>query len=101
LPARYWLVDAPGTALAILGATSAYGLFAGRSWGRSLARFACWFSLLVGAGAVSTLSFVAAHLAGLYGPVGAGGAVLMVTVAALILPYLVGLPLLQLVWLRD
>jgi hypothetical protein len=101
LPARYWLVDAPGTALALVCAASAYGLLTGRAWGRTLARVTSWLTLVVGAAAVSTLAIVAAHLAGLYGPVGAGGAVLMGTVAALIMPYLVGFPVLQLVWLKD
>lgn len=101
LPARHWVVDAPGTALALVCAVSAYGLLAGRAWGRKLAQVTSWFTLLLGAAAVSTLAIVAAHLAGLYGPVGAGGAVLMGTVAALILPYLVGFPLLQLAWLRE
>jgi len=101
LPARYWLVDAPGTALALVCAASAYGLLTGRAWGPTVARVTSWFTLVLGAALVSTLAIVAAHLAGLYGPVGAGGAVLMGTVAALVVPYLVGFPVLQLVWLRE
>jgi hypothetical protein len=47
------------------------------------------------------LAFSLAHLAGQYGPVGSGGAVLLGATASLVLPYLVGLPLLQLAWLRQ
>lgn len=101
LPARYWLVDAPGTALALISVASAYGLLSGRTWGLTVARIASFIALVLGAAVVTTLALVAAHLSGLYGPVGAGGAVLMGTVAALIMPYLVGFPALQLVWLRE
>ncbi len=101
LPARYWLVDVPGTALAIVYAASALGLLTKRSWALRLARAVSWVALVLGAVVVSALAMVASQLWGLYGPVGAGGAVLMATVAALLLPYLVGLPVLQLVWLTD
>jgi hypothetical protein len=100
LPARYWPIDLAGNALAALCVASGAGMLARRAWGTRLARITSWitlaFGLLLTTGLASTIS----HLAGSYGPVGAGGAALMFTIALLVLPYLVGLPLLQLAWLR-
>jgi hypothetical protein len=50
---------------------------------------------------VATLALTASYLSGIYGPVGKGGALILVLVAALALPYLVVLPASQLVWLRG
>jgi hypothetical protein len=100
LPARWWLVDGVGSALALACLLSAAGLLAQRAWARKLARAISWATLVIGCATVSALCFALAHLAGAYGPVGAGGAMLLGVVATLVLPYLVGLPLLQLAWLR-
>lgn len=100
LPARYAWVDGAGSGLAGLYAVSGVGLLLRRRWARALALFASWLALALGAAAVTALAFSIAHLVGQYGPVGQGGAMLMGTIAALIVPYLVGLPVLQLAWLR-
>lgn len=99
LPARWWPVDLAGSALAALSAGGAVGVLSRRRWGVALARAASWCLLVGGCTAVSALALTVGHLWGLYGPVGTGGALLMGTVAVLILPYLVGLPVLQLRWL--
>jgi hypothetical protein len=101
LPARWWPVDATGSALAAFLSAGAVGLLLRRRWGRLLSLAANWLMLLGGMAAVTALCFTAAHLWGLYGPVGSGGALLMASVAALVLPYLIGLPALQLVLLRG
>jgi hypothetical protein len=100
LPARYGLVDGLGTLVGLALAASAYGLFAEQRWGLALAKRVALFPLALGCATVTALAWTAAHLIGLYGPVGAGGSALMATVAALVLPYLIGVPLLQLRWLR-
>jgi hypothetical protein len=100
LPARYIWVDLLGSALAALYLASAIALTARRAWARRLASVASWVGLVLGLVTVTLLSLSVAHLSGQYGPVGRGGALLMGTIAALVLPYLVGLPLLQLRWLR-
>jgi hypothetical protein len=68
-------------------------------WGRWAARIAAVIALVVGLGLVSALSLTASYLSGIYGPVGRGGALILILVAALALPYLVVLPAVQLVWL--
>jgi len=100
LPARYWLVDGVGTALAALYGVTGIALLVEARWAHSLARVTSWLALLAGAAATTALAWSAAHLAGLYGPVGSGGALLLGTIALLVLPYLVALPAVQLALLR-
>lgn len=96
LPARWWPVDVAGTLLAVLCGAGGGGLLAARSWGPRVARLAAWVVLAAGSLTVSALALTVAQLWGLYGAVGSGGGVLMGTIAALVLPYLVGLPALWL-----
>ena len=100
LPARWLPVDLIGSAAALLSLLGGGSLLLRKPWGTAVSRAASWTLLCIGCVTFSALAFTAAHLSGLYGPVGSGGALLMGTVAALILPYLVGLPALQLHWLR-
>lgn len=100
LPARYWPMDLAATALALLCLASGAGLLARKAWGARLARVTSWIALGCGLLLTSALASAVAHLAGSYGPVGKGGAALMFTIALLVLPYLVGMPLLHLAWLR-
>lgn len=100
LPARYLLVDVAGTALGGLYLLSALSLLSRARFARRLALLSSWVGLVLGAATVSALAFSIAHLSGQYGPIGRGGALLMGTIAALVVPYLVGLPVLQLSWLR-
>ena len=100
LPARWWPVDVFGSALGV-GALSA-AVLVHSSWLKALhwTRGVLWAELIAGTLTVSLLCLSLTQLVGSYGPVGGGGALLMATIAALILPYLVGLPALQLHWLR-
>jgi hypothetical protein len=100
LPARWLPIDLTFSAIALLQVAAAVALLAGKPFARKLALAAGWTTLLFGAALVTALSFTVAHLSGLYGPVGQGGALLMVVIAALVLPYLVLLPALQLALLR-
>ena len=101
LPARYLLVDVLGTAVGVAALCAAAGVLLRARWGLSVARSVAWVQLVAGTSTVSALAWSAAALAGSYGPVGSGGALLMITAALLILPYLVVLPVAQLVWLRE
>lgn len=96
LPARWWPVDVIGSALAVLLGASGYGLIAGTAWSRRVAIVAGWVALGIGAALFTALAFTASHVAGLYGPVGQGGALILFTVSLLVLPYLVALPAAQL-----
>jgi hypothetical protein len=101
LPARWAWVDVPATLLAVAALLSSVALLLRTRWATPWARVVLWAELLLGTTTASLLAAAAAQLAGSYGPVGAGGAILLVVVALLVLPYLVVFPALQLVWLRE
>src|SRR4029077_14292275 len=99
LPARWWPVDTAAIVLTAMEAVAAAGLLAGAPWAARIARLASAIALAMGLFAVTTLAVTASWLSGIYGPVGKGGALLLVFVAALVFPYLVVLPVVQLLWL--
>ena len=89
-----------GSALALACLASAGGLLAGRAWAKRLALVISWATLAIGARTVSALCLRSRTSPARTVRSGAGGAMLLGTIAALVLPYLVGLPVLQLAWLR-
>jgi|SRR6185312_1455227 hypothetical protein len=101
LPARWLWVDLPTTLLALAAGGIALALLLRAPWAMAAARVLLWVELAFGTLLVTLLALSIAQLAGSYGPVGAGGAVLMGTIALLIVPYLVALPALQLAVLRK
>jgi predicted membrane channel-forming protein YqfA (hemolysin III family) len=100
LPLRDWRVDAPATVLALLYLATAMGLFFHWSWAHRVARWVCAVSLALGLLAVMLLIASVSFLAGVNGSLGTGGMVIAVLVIALLVPYLIALPLAQLRWLR-
>jgi hypothetical protein len=101
LPSRWAPVDAVALVLVALDVSAGVGLLAGTSWAVRAARLGSATVLAVGLALISVLAVTASWLSGVYGPVGFGGAVLAALVAALVLPYLVVLPVVQLLWLRQ
>ncbi len=99
LPSRGWGVDLAAAAIVAMLGVSGAGLMLGAPWARAFARASSAIVLLLGLAFVATLALTASYLAGIYGPVGKGGAVILALVAALGLPYLVALPATQLLWL--
>jgi hypothetical protein len=100
LPARWWPVDAAGAGLGALELAAGAALLSRHGRAGALARAASAVALALGLFTVTLLAVTASWLSGVYGPVGAGGAIILGLVAALALPYLVVLPVVQLVWLR-
>ncbi|HXX65783.1 MAG TPA: hypothetical protein VEK07_01280 [Polyangiaceae bacterium] len=115
LPARWAPVDSVAALLAASKAASSAMLLAAATraarrgtpvgstsasdrWAWRLARAGAGFALAVGLFLVSTLALTASWLSGVYGTVGRGGAVVLALAAALVLPYLVVLPAVQLCW---
>lgn len=99
LPSRWLAVDAPAFALVVGHVGSAAGLLSAARWGRAFARATAAAALAVGVALVTTLALTAAWLRGVYGSVGAGGALIFALVAALVVPYLVALPAVKVIWL--
>lgn len=95
LPTRWWPIDAAAVVIAVsLGAA---GVCQAIDRAPMVVRFACRIVLAIGLTLIAFLSISASHLAGVYGPIGEGGALLMLVVIALALPYLIALPAAQLV----
>ena len=101
LPARWVWVDVPATTLACCAFVAGVALLKRTRWALPFSRAVLWAQLVIGTLTASLLATAAAQLAGSYGPVGAGGALLLITIALLVLPYLVVFPALQLQWLRE
>jgi len=95
LPTRWMWVDAPATLLGCASLVSCAALLTSRHWALRLARVVTHTGLALGCLTVTLLAWSASQLVGQYGPVGGGGALLLSAIAALLLPYFVGLPLLQ------
>lgn len=99
LPARWWPVDTCAAIVVALLGGAGIGLAFGMPWGERLARIASFATLVIGLVLIGILAITASYLSGIYGAVGRGGAIILVLVAALALPYLVALPVSQLVWI--
>ena len=101
LPTRYWPIDAG--ALVVVGAHVASGvtLLVGAKGHVTIARIASLMVLALGFVLVAALALTASFLSGAYGPVGKGGAVLYVFIAALVFPYVLVFPAAQLLWLGS
>ncbi len=99
LPDRYWPVDVTAFALIALLAASGGGLVLRASWSVRCAKLAAAATLAVGLALVGALAVTASYLAGIYGPIGRGGAIIFALVLALAVPYLVAVPIAELVWL--
>jgi hypothetical protein len=101
LPSRWAPVDAVAVVLVAVDLAAGIGLLASAPWASRVARIGSSIALAAGLSLITALAVTASWLSGVYGTVGLGGAVLMLLVAALALPYLVVLPVVQLVWLRG
>ncbi len=101
LPTRWWPVDGAALVLVAVELGAGIGLLAGTSWAVRTARIAGVMALAMGLFTVTVLALTASWLSGVYGPVGHGGAIVLALVAVLVFPYLVVVPVVQLLWLRP
>lgn len=99
LPVRDAWVDTVAAALCLGLVVAALGLFGRAPWRERLARAVAWSLLVVGLVTVAAITLTASHIAGLYGPVGSGGALIFGLVAALLVPYLIVAPAMAVHWL--
>src|SRR5882757_1717122 len=77
LPSRYWLVDGWAVSILLLFVGTGGGLLSQAPWASRVARAASWVSLAIGLLLVTTLALTASYLAGIYGPVGRGGSLIL------------------------
>ena len=99
LPARWMPVDVVAAIAALACAASGAMMALNRGPKERVARIVNLLVLLLGLGLVIVLAGTAGYLSGIYGPVGKGGAGVLVVVALLAVPYLIALPGAQLLYL--
>lgn len=92
LPDRWWPVDVGGTALGVLLVLVSFGLFFRKRWAEPAALAIASVTCAAGALLVTAIAVTAGQLAGMYGPVGAGGSAILGTAFLLLVPYLVVFP---------
>jgi hypothetical protein len=99
LPTRWMPVDSIAILLVVLHAAAGAALIARHARAPMVARAAAFASLGFGLLLITLLAWSASYLSGIYGPVGRGGAIIMVLVIALAVPYLLAIPVGELLWL--
>jgi hypothetical protein len=97
---RFWLLDVPAALLAIANASSAVGLLARRSWGLRALSLTAWVSFVGGLLIVSLVVLTMVFLRGIHGEDGVAAVGLAALIVALLVPYTLALPALQLLWLK-
>jgi hypothetical protein len=100
LPVRYWAVDVPSVLMAALLLISAYGLLRRRAWGMRALRISAFCELGFGLAAVAALVLGVSYLGGVNGEVGRSGLIVSIAGSALLIPYLIAYPSLQLLWIH-
>ena len=99
LPTRWWVVDGGGAIVTLLLVASGAALLRNARSAAHLTRIASFVVLALGLAVFAALVLTASWIHGVYGPVGKGGAIIFALVALMVLPYVVVLPLVELLWL--
>ncbi|MBX3225533.1 MAG: hypothetical protein KF795_33820 [Labilithrix sp.] len=99
LPTRWWVVDTGAVVVGLLLGSSGVALLAKASIAEPLTRAASAAVLAIGLALFAALVTTAGWIGGVYGQVGANGAIIFGLVAALVLPYVVVLPAVELAWI--
>lgn len=99
LPARWMPVDVTAIAASLACITSGTLWIIDSRHAERVARIVSIALLALGVVLVCVLAVTASYLSGIYGPVGKGGAMLLLFIAALVVPYGIALPAAQLLYL--
>jgi hypothetical protein len=99
LPTRWWVVDLGAAVIALLLGASGVALLRRSAWAERLTRVAAGIVLILGLALFTAIVTTAGWIGGVYGQVGASGAIIFGLVAALVLPYVVVLPAVELAWI--
>lgn len=99
LPTRWWPIDIAGLVIAGLLGASGVTLLRKMPQAEKVTRWAALVVLAIGVVLTTLIFATAGWISGVYGQVGSGGAVIFGLVGALVLPYVVVLPAIELAWL--
>ncbi len=99
LPTRWWVVDTGAVVVGLLLGSSGVALLAKARVAEPLTRAASALVLVIGLALFTALVTTAGWIGGVYGQVGMSGAIIFGLVSALVLPYVVVLPAVELAWI--
>jgi hypothetical protein len=100
LPQRYWVVDGSACALAGLLSLSSFGLLRSSPWRWHVLRASALCELAIGLLAIAALALGVSYLGGIHNEVGRNAWVASIAGSALLFPYLIVYPALQLLWVH-
>ena len=101
LGVRWWVVDVPSVAVAVLLLLSSFGLARAQRWALSALRACAVLELAIGLLAVAALAISATYFGSVHGEVGKSGTLTLLLGVTLLLPYLIVYPSVQLLWLHH
>ena len=100
LPVRYWPVDGLVCVLAGLLSLSSIGLLRSSPWRWHVLRASALCELAIGLIAIAALALGVSYLGGIHNDVGRNARGAAIAGSALLVPYLIVYPVLQLLWLH-
>lgn len=98
---RFWVLDLPLGAIAFVDLAAAVALFGRFSWARPALTLAAWLGFGLGLLVISLIALTMSYLRGIHGDPGSAGLAVCALVIALLVPYTVVLPALELLWLNK
>jgi hypothetical protein len=96
---RYWALDVPALLIGGVQLTSAVALLARLRWALRALTVAAWLSFVLGLVIVFLIVVSMVFLRGIHGDYGVAALAVSGLVVALLVPYIVVLPALELLWL--
>ena len=96
---RFWALDVPALLIAGVQLTSAVALLAKLRWALRALTVAAWVSFVLGLLVVFLIVITMVFLRGIHGDYGVAALAVSGLIVALLVPYIVVLPALELLWL--
>jgi len=97
---RFWALDVPLAMIALLELASAVGLLAKLPWALRALSVSAWVSFGLGLLVVSCILLTIVFLRGIHGDYGVAGLAVSALIVALLVPYTIVLPAVELLWLK-
>src|SRR6185369_10931924 len=97
---RFWALDVPLLTIALLELVSAVGLLAKLPWAMRALAVSAWISFGLGLLVVSLIVLTMVFLLGIHGDFGVAALAVSSLIVALLVPYTVVLPAIELLWLK-
>jgi len=97
---RFWALDVPAAIIALVELVSAVGLLGRLPWALRALTVSAWVSFVLGLTIVSLIVITITFVRGIHGDFGVGALIVSSLIVALLVPYTVVLPALELLWLK-